>query len=527
MKGRGKGNLPPGDFSERQIEIPEFVTEREQPVRRAKPPGKPASKKQRNKVYGRVAYLFSAMFLALAGYLVYFNISLAEQMRANPNNHKMEEQKQYVVRGSIYSADGEILAGTNINENGNETRIYPFGNVFAHAVGYTTNGKAGVEAAYNTALLTSNTSLVEQVEKGVKNEKVRGDSLILTLDSRLQQTACAALGAYRGAVVVMEPSTGRILAMVSKPDFDPNRMGEDWEYLIAEDAGSPLMNRALQGLYPPGSTFKILTALAYIRQNAAGNAYEAYRYDCSGSITNHDVTIQCFDGEAHGSEDLQTSFQHSCNTSFANIGLGLDLNAFADLCEDFLFNQDLPTLLPYSSSQFKLNSRSSYGDIMTTSIGQGDTLVTPFHMALVTCAVANDGVLMKPYILERIENSQQTEVQETKATAYKRLMSVQEAEVLQSYMRSVVEGGTGSSLWNDWYTVAGKTGSAEYEVDGNTGLEENFSTHSWFVGFSNVEDPDIVVSVIAEDGGTGSSAAVPIAKAVFDAYYSENGYAVW
>lgn len=523
MKGKGRGSWQPEDFSKREINIPDFVSGSDTPMRRMpEPPQKPVSKKQRNKVYGRVAYLFSAMFLALVGYLVYFNVSLAEQMRANPNNHKMDEQKQYVVRGSIYSSDGEILAGTSIDESGNETRVYPFGNVFAHVVGYTENGKSGVEAAYNTALLTSNTSIVEQVEKGVKNEKVRGDSLILTLDSKLQQAACAALGAYRGAVVVMEPSTGRILAMVSKPDFDPNTMAELWESLVAEDAGSPLLNRAAQGLYPPGSTFKILTALAYIRQNAANAAYNSYTYNCEGYITNHDFTIHCYDGEAHGYEDLQGSFQQSCNTSFANIGLGLDIEKFAGMCDEFLFNCDLPILIPCNVSQFKLNGRSSYGEIMTTSIGQGDTLVTPLHMALITCAVANDGVLMSPYLVERIENSQGVEVQETKPQQYKRLMTAQESQVLKGYMRSVVEGGTGSALWNDWYTAAGKTGSAEYEVSGNGGDEKSVSTHSWFVGFSNVDHPDIVVSVIAEDGGTGSSAAVPIAKAVFDTYYSSN-----
>ncbi|MDO4343522.1 MAG: penicillin-binding transpeptidase domain-containing protein [Eubacteriales bacterium] len=460
------------------------------------------------------------MFLVLAGYMAYFNVSLADELKANPNNTKMEEQKQYVVRGSIYSADGEILAGTNVDSEGNETRIYPFGNVFAHTVGYTTNGKTGLEAIYNTDLLTSNTSIVEQVGKGVKNEKVRGDSLILTLDSRLQTVASTALGAYRGAVVVMEPSTGRVLAKVSKPDFDPNTMEEDWRYLTAEDSQSPLLDRAMQGLYPPGSCFKILTTLAYMRQYPSD--YMNYTFDCGGVLTQGDMSIQCYDGEVHGYEDLQGSFQHSCNTSYANIGLMLDNDEFADLCEDFLFNSELPTVLPYSSSRFELNGKSSDGDVMTTAIGQGNTLVSPFHMALITCAVANDGRLMYPYMVERIENTEGVKVSETKPMQYKKLMTSEEASTIKSYMRSVVEGGTASSLWNDSYTVAGKTGSAEYEVVGNAEAEENFSTHSWFVGFSNVDDPDIVVSVIAEDGGTGSSAAVPIAKAIFDAYYSYN-----
>lgn len=517
MRESERGSWRPEDTADGGIQVPEFVAGNQAPPQR--PPAKPPSKKQRNRVYGRVAYLFSAMFLALVGYMVYFNVRLADEMRANPHNAKMEEQKQYVVRGSIYSSDGEILAGTNVAEDGSEQRVYPFDNVFAHVVGYTTNGKAGIEAIYNTDLLTSNTSIVDQVDKGVNHEKVRGDSLILTLDSRIQQVAVSALGAYRGAVVALEPSSGRIIAMASGPDFNPNTMAENWEYLISEDSHSPLLNRATQGLYPPGSTFKIMTALAYIQQHETDGAYQSYSYNCEGVIQRGDVSIHCFDGEAHGYEDLRGSFQQSCNTSFANIGLELDLDRFAQLCRKFLFNEDLPTVMPHSNSQFKLNAKSSYGDVMTTSIGQGDTLVSPFHMALITAAVANDGVLMYPYFVERIENAQGVLVSGTKPIQHKRLMTAEEARLLKSYMQSVVEGGTAASLWNEYYTVAGKTGSAEYEVSGGDGGEKTHSTHSWFVGFSNVENPDLVVSVIAEDGGTGSSAAVPIAKAVFDAYY--------
>lgn len=522
MKKLGRGNSEREDTTNLEIQVPEFFTHPEsgRPVREEHPapPPKMISKKQRNKVYGKVAYLFSAMFLALAGYMVYFNVSLADDLKMNVNNTKADEKKQYVVRGTIYSADGEILAGTNVDSEGNEERIYPYANVFAHAVGYTTNGKSGLEAIYNNDLLTSNTSIVDQVGKEVKNEKVRGDNLILTLDTRLQQAAYNALGAYKGAVVVMEPSTGRILAMVSKPDFNPNEMAERWEYLIAEDSQSPLLNRAMQGLYPPGSTFKIVTTLAYMREHPWD--YTNFAYNCEGYLSSGDVTIQCFDGAVHGYEDLQGAFQHSCNTAFSTIGLGLDNDKFAALCDELMFNGKLPTVMPYSESQFVLNGNSSNGDTMTTAIGQGNTLVSPFHMALITCAVANGGTVMSPYMVERIENIDGVAVSQTKPIKYKDLMSEQEASTISDYMQSVVEGGSASSLWGLGYTVAGKTGSAEYEVTGSSSEEPVLSTHSWFVGFSNVDDPDIVVSVIAEDGGTGRSAAVPIAQQIFDTYYS-------
>ena len=531
-KENGKWNRTECTDEEKSIDIPSFVNgssheNAEQEMFREEPEVKEKKKKiyekhvpkkVRNRAYVRMAYLFSAMFLSLVGYLVYFNVVLIDDINRNPNNSKGDAQEAYVIRGTIYSSDGEVLAGTNVDEEGNETRVYPWSNVFAHIVGYTVNGKSGLEAIYNNDLMTSNSSIQDQVGSEKNNEKLRGDSLVLTLDSRLQEAAYNALGAYKGAVVVMEPSTGKVLAMVSKPDFDPNDMANQWEILNADDSQSPLLNRATQGLYPPGSTFKILTTLEYLREFP--NEYMNYTYDCQGSMSQGDVTIKCYDYEVHGFEDLQGSFQHSCNTSFANIGLQLDNDKFAQMCESVMFNGKLPTVLPYSSSQFTLNGNSSVGETMQTAIGQGDTLVSPFHMAMIVSAVANDGVLMTPYFVDHIENSDGIKVSDTKAIQYKKLMESDEARILNEYMQSVVNGGTASSLSGMGYSVAGKTGSAEYEVNGNTGSEDNFSTHSWFVGFSNVEDPDIVVSVIAEDGGTGSSAAVPIAREVFNSYYN-------
>lgn len=475
-------------------------------------------KKVRNKFYTRVAYLFSALFLSLIVYMVYFNLQMADSLNNDPHNAKMDANTSQVIRGRIYSADQEILAATNVEEDGSESRIYPYSNIFSHVIGYNTLGKSGLEAIYNNDLMKSNSSIQDHIGSENNNTKLNGDNLVLTLDSRLQQAAYNALGAYRGAVVVMEPSTGKILAMVSKPDFDPNNIENEWEELNADDSRSPLLNRATQGLYPPGSTFKIVTALEYLREHPTD--YQNYAYDCQGYTNNDDVTIKCYDYEVHGYEDLKSSFQHSCNTSFANIGLQSDLGQFRKLAEELLFNQKLPTILAYSKSRFDLDEKSSAGDVMTTSIGQGNTLVSPFHMALITCAVANDGLLMYPYVVDRVENSKGVLVNQTEPMQYKELMSFSEAAVLKDFMQSVVEGGTASSLSGYGYTVAGKTGSAEYEVDGNTGEEENFSTHSWFVGFSNVEDPDIVVSIIAEDGGTGSSAAVPIAREIFNTYYN-------
>ncbi|MDD2957926.1 MAG: penicillin-binding transpeptidase domain-containing protein [Lachnospiraceae bacterium] len=459
-----------------------------------------------------VTYVFAFMFLLMAGYLIYFNVVKRDEINANANNTKQDSQSDKIIRGSIVTDDGTVLASTSVNSDGTETRTYPYENVFAHVVGYASNGKAGLEAAANYDLMTSHSSLLNQIKNGENNEKIKGDNVVVTLNPVIQQAAYYALGSYKGAVVVMEPDSGKILAMVSKPDFNPNTISEEWETMVSDDTNSSLLNRAAQGLYPPGSTFKILTTLAYLQQN--NDIYSGFSFDCTGSLTQNDVTITCYNGNVHGAEDLKTAFAHSCNTAFANIGLNLDNGAFRKLAEKFLFNNSLPTSLTHSDSVFKLDKDTSYGEVMTTAIGQGDTLVTPLHMALITSTVANGGIMMTPYYVERIETYDGDVVSETRPSAYKELMSTQEAGILTDFMKETVNSGTGTALSYSGYSVAGKTGSAEYETNGVTG------THSWFVGFSNVDDPDIVVAVIAEDGGTGSQTAVPIAKAIFDAYYN-------
>jgi peptidoglycan glycosyltransferase len=474
--------------------------------------------KKKNRELVRVSYLFVLMFLSLAAYLIYFNIYKRDDINSNVNNTKQESQQDQIIRGSILSADGEILAGTNVYEDGTEERVYPFSNIFAHVVGYATNGKAGVESSSNFDLLSSHASILEQVREQSLDTKVRGDNVVLTLDSRLQTVCYNALGSYNGAVVVIEPDTGKILAMVSKPDFDPNTISSDWEDLVSDSTNSSLFNRATQGQYPPGSTFKILTTLAYLREHP--DDYQSFTYNCNGSISRDDVTITCYGGEVHGTVDLATAFEESCNGAFAEIGMELDNGTFKELCEDFQFNQDLPITLPSATSLFTLEKGASYGEEMMTAIGQGNTVVSPLEMALVAATVANGGNMMKPYLIDYLETYDGDLVKQNKPTIYKELMSTEEAKILAGFMEKTVESGTASQLSGQSYTAAGKTGSAEYEVGDSTG------THSWFVGYSNVDDPDLAIAVIAENGGSGSSTAVPIAKAIFDAYYNDyySGY---
>nr|WP_236354834.1 penicillin-binding transpeptidase domain-containing protein [Konateibacter massiliensis] len=466
-----------------------------------------------NRELSVVVYIFVGLFILLMGYFVYYNVMISPTAINSSYNKRQDLFAKKVVRGEIRSADGKVLAKTNVSDDKTETREYPYNNIYAHVVGYSTKGKAGLESLMNFSLLRSNAPLLERVVKEFQGVKNTGDNVITTLDSKIQETAYNALGSHNGAIVVMEADTGKILAMVSKPDYNPNNIDSLWDSLVAAEntEDSSLLNRATQGKYPPGSTFKMLTLLEYIRENP--DSYQDYTYSCTGQISVDGSVINCYHNTAHGEVDLFESFAKSCNSSFANIGLSLDITALSNLCDKFLFNEELPYAMVYNKSSFSLTKNSETYDIMQTMIGQGETLVSPLHMALLAQTIANEGVMMKPYLVDHTENYEGRIIKQYTSSAYGTIISTDEAAIMKDFMHEVVEKGTASKLSGQTYTVAGKTGSAEF---GNV----KGQSHAWFVGFSEVEDSDIVVSIIVEEAGAGSEYAVPIAKKIFDAYYN-------
>lgn len=447
------------------------------------------------------------------GYMVYFTIVRADTVVNSPYNQRQEAFVEKVVRGSIVDRNGNVLAETVVSEDGTETRNYPYGSLFAHVIGYSDPelGNTGLESVENFELLTSNAFFVEKLRNEFSGDKNIGDTVVTTLDAGLQQAAYDALGDNKGAAVVMEADTGKILAMVSKPDYNPNTIVSDWSELNSDDVNAPLLNRATQGSYAPGSTFKIVTTLAFMRQNSN---YNAYTYDCNGEITEDGVTIHCFNGSAHGHEDLRSSVANSCNAAFADIGLKLDIAGYRETAEDLLFNSNLPGVLNYTKSSFALDEKSDSSEIMMTAMGQGETTVSPYHMALITQAVANGGNVMEPYLVDSVTNYTGTQIRRNVPKNYRKIMTSDEAAQLKEYMQAVVEEGTGSVLSGKSYTAAGKTGTAEYS------LSDGEKTHSWFMGFTNVDNPELVISVITEgsDGSAGGK-AVSIAAQILDSYY--------
>lgn len=465
-------------------------------------------KKSSNKEFVRVTYFFVVLFLVMMGYIVYFNAAKSKDIINSPYNVRLDSMSDRVVRGKILDNEGNTLAETVVAEDGTETRNYPYGEIYAHVVGYDSMGKSGLESTENFNLLTSNAFFLEKLAKEFQEKKNIGDNVVTTLNTELQTAAYNALGSYKGAVLVMDASTGKVLAMVSKPTFDPNTIAQDWEQL-SNDENSVLLNRATQGAYAPGSIFKIVTTLAYMRQNTS---YANYSYLCQGEITEGDTTIHCAGNRVHGEEDLAASLANSCNASYSNMGLQLNLSSYQKTAEDLLFNSKLPNLLPYTQSKFQLTKDSDTSEVMMTAIGQGRTQVSPYHMALVTAAIANGGTLMKPYLVDQVVNYTGTTVTKNLPEKYGKLMTSEEAAQLKEYMSAVVQYGTGTALSGESYTVAGKTGTAEYSSDKE-------KSHSWFTGFTNVDNPELVISVVVESADNSGMSAVTVAKKVLNAYY--------
>ncbi len=452
------------------------------------------------------------LFVAMIGYMIYFQVGQSKKLLSSPYNQRQIRKENNVSRGSILAADGTVLAETRTEADGTETRVYPFENVFAHVVGYADYGSSGLEAVQSYRLLESHADIMEQMQNEIDGVKNRGDNVVTTLDLMMQQAAYDALGGNTGAAVVLDTATGEVLADVSSPGFDPNTVSENWEELNSDEMESPFLNRPLQGLYAPGSTFKMVTALAYLREHGT---FDDFSYECSGSYTQGGFTIHCVGGTAHGGENFADAFANSCNCAFAYmISDQMKDSALKEAAESLLFNQDPELLLPNAVSRFTFHSGEGVELAMQTAIGQGNTLASPIQMAMIAQAIANNGTMMKPSFVKEVTSYTGILVKEEKPESLGAVMTAEEAEALKGLMREVVNRGTAVNLADLGFQVAGKTGTAQY------GNVEEDKAHSWFVGFSETGSRDIAVAVIMEGGGDGSAPAVPVAKRIFMSRFS-------
>ena len=300
--------------------------------------------------------------------------------------------------------------------------------------------------------------------------------------------------------------------MASKPSFNPNTIVEDWDSIVNdENSEAPLLNRCTQGLYAPGSTFKIVMALEYIREHP--NDYKSFSFNCDGEYRDDedkDYVVHCYSGEEHGKENLNEAFAYSCNSAFAKIGTMVNKTKLAKTAEELLFNQELPIALSSKKSRFNVNADSGTWTMMQTAIGQGETMMSPLHEVILASAIANGGVLSAPQVLKQVQSAEGNVIKVFEEGEKISLMTEEEASILGSFMRSVVTEGTASKLRDADYQAAGKTGSAEVSKNGET------ITNAWFTGFAPYDNPEIAVCVVVEEGETGGRTAVPVAKKVFD-----------
>ncbi|MCR5690692.1 MAG: penicillin-binding protein 2 [Eubacterium sp.] len=451
-----------------------------------------------------------ALFLCMSGYIVYFVIHDADRVLNNPQNKRQELLAKRVTKGDIVSADGKRLAYTKTGKSGQETRVYPYRGLFAHVVGQTAQGASGLESTEGFTMLTSGINPLKGMYNQIKGVKNPGNNVVTTLNLNLTQVASSAMGSKKGAVVAMDPETGKILVMLSLPTYDPNNLTSSRWKKLSQDEDSVLYNRATQGLYPPGSTFKLYTALEFMREN---EDYKKFTYKCTGSIGTGNSKISCYDGEVHGKVDLATAFAESCNSTFCSIASGLDLTKWNKLCKSLYYNRAMPLdKLEQNSSRFSVSSDSEMGDVMQAGIGQGDTLVTPLQNSFLVAAALNGGELMKPYLVDHVEDVDGGIVSQTEIKKVASPLSKKEAKALKKLMRQTVLSGTATALASSNYTAGGKTGSAEF----HNGSKDS---HAWFVGYGEKNGKKLVVSVVVEAAGTGSAYAVPVARQIFDAYF--------
>ena len=453
---------------------------------------------------------FSCLFMGMVIFLLIFHMGKGDAIQNNPYNLRVRNQSANVVRGSILTSDGVVIAESNWNGE-NEIRSYPGKNVYAHVAGYLSMGNSGAEKLCSYYLLQSHSGIEEKMKNEWLGEKMPGDSAVLSIDSGLQELSYELLGENRGAIVAVEPSTGRILAMVSKPDFDPNKLDQLMSETAKKEDGekeSFLVNRVTNGMYPPGSTFKILTSVAYIRMHPGYQ--DEVIYHCDGVFQTEDGPIRCAGGTIHGDIRLSGGFGMSCNGIYAEIGKEVDPRDFRTLAEGFGFNNVLTDEFPVSVSSFPLANDADDFEKMQTAFGQGRTLVTPLQEAMIAATVANGGVMMKPRYFDKVLSPSGKEVISFESEEYGRPISAWEAKWMTEMMKGCVNAGTGTEAAVEGIQVAGKTGSAQY---GN-----GDETHAVFVGFAPADDPKIAVCVYVEEGGSGGKVAAPIASKLFEEY---------
>lgn len=452
----------------------------------------------------RIFLLIILLFVCNVFYILKLTTIDKIKISTNSYNPRISYTDDRVNRGTIYDINLNILAETQ-SINNVYVRKYPYGNIGSHVIGYNSISKAGIESHENFTLQKISDEIIQRFKNIVLKEEIVCDSVVLTVDENMQKAAKEALGKNKGSIVAIEPDTGRIIAMVSYPDYNPSKVFSEWDELRTNEE-SPLLNRAVNGVYTPGSTFKIVTALAAMRSDKIN--LDSFTYKCVGEAKFTDKVIHCYNNKAHGEVDLKYAMAYSCNCYFAELAKIIGAEQLKNTAESLGINNEITMELGSSKSSFLMTKDCTESELVETAIGQGKTGATPLYMATLISAIANDGVMMQPYIVDRYIKYTGKEYGQNIPEKISTIMTEEEAKKLQGLLVDAVTLGTGSAAAINGWETGGKTGTAE---------NPKGTDHSWFVGFSPAEDPKIAVAVVLENPKSNAKAA-PIASKIFKAY---------
>jgi peptidoglycan glycosyltransferase len=462
---------------------------------------------------------FCCLFALLIGNLTWHMIIAAPEVRDMPGNNHTLERIMNISRGAILTSDDVVLAQSEQDSDGDWQRTYPQGTLAAHTVGYMTTayGAAGLESTYAETLAgRSDFSSWSSAFEVLAGGDAPGNSIYVTLNSQIQQAAENALGGYAGGAFVLDAGTGAVLASASAPTYDINGI-EDLLFNNGDDGSglgggsTVLFDRATQGLYAPGSTFKTVTLAAGLMH---GGMTLDTTFDAPGSIEIGNATITNFDGYAYGTLSLQSAFEVSSNTVFAQVADQVGAVDLVDTSERFGFNQPLDTDFAPATSLMPAPQEMTAWETAWAGVGQpvGEHTSPPgpqttvLQMALVGAAVANDGTIMRPYLMNRIVSPEGLTVSTTTPERLTEALSPQIAREIAEAMEGVVSEGTGTAAQVSGYIVRGKTGTAQ---------TDNEADNSWFVGYIEIGGHNYVVAIVLEQAPGGS--ATPAARSVFQA----------
>lgn len=473
----------------------------------------------------QVMVVFLFLFVALISYIAYFQVFSAPKIAEQTGNKRLWAIRNEVLRGTIYDRNKNPLT-TSAKVNAlTQKRTYVDGDLYVHALGYVDPryGLTELEANYDTELTSNNkiTNNILNLAKDFSKEKLKelfnnrkedevkiGNGLITTLDPTLQKLAYDALGSNKGAVVALNPKTGEVLAMVSKPTYNPNDLENAMKAANAgKGENSPLINRATTGLYPPGSTFKAVT-LSSALENMPEVTSRTFN-DTGKIVFNEKQSLSNDDGDVNGNINLKDAFRLSSNFVFGTLAMELGNDKLKTTAEKYGFNNTIDsTGFKIKQSKFPKLTKAEVGSIAQTGIGQSSILATPMQMALVSSTIANNGKMIEPKLVNQVVDKDGNVVKTIDSQAYKQVLSPNNAAIVKDYMKNLVDSKLNTS-WGyfEGTDAAGKTGTADYNLENG----ESAKPHSWFIGFAPANNPKVAVAVIVENGGYGASAAAPIA----------------